>query len=178
MTASQMIARLDVLVKEAGANYYERVRLTDALLQDRDWLLSQFRGDDYRAAEVLEKKYFHDLSGSMTVWMLLAVYRKFPDEADWKKHNHNLRDLYDKSRQGTTDRRTPRRTVKVTEFEAVQQKAKEVEFHNRKLSKDLKEREDELTTLRKKVEQLERENLRLKGRIEELERIVQGRLAG
>lgn len=140
MSASKLLARLQELSEQSGKNYYERIHIADTLLQDREWLKTEFVGDDYKAAESLEAKYFHDLSGSMTVWMLLQIYRRFPNEKDWQKCSYNLRTLYGMCKPAKQTGRT-RAAVKVAEFEKVQEKAKEATYRMQQAEKQVQEKE-------------------------------------
>lgn len=174
-TSAKLLARLGDLIATAGANYYERIQIADTLIQDKEWLLAEFKGDDYKAAEVLEEQYFHDLSGSLTIWQLMHVYRKFPNEADWRKHKYNLRKLFELTKPEPTPRREYRSVTRKL-FEEVEQRAKEMEFQVKKVNKELSARDQEISSLKDKVSRLERENIKLKGQVEELEKIVRGRL--
>lgn len=175
-SAGKLLATLKRLAGEAGANYYRRIEAVDQLLQNREWIDLSFKGDDYKAAEILEEEYLHDLSGSLTVWQLLTIYRKFPNESDWQKHKYNLRALSAlcKPEQKRTVTRT---TVKVAEFEAAQQRAKEAQYRAKQLEKNLSDRDAELESLRRRVVQLEAENEQLKGQVAALEKVVHGKLA-
>lgn len=174
-SSGRLLAKLQELSTAAGANYFERISIANQLMQDREWLEREFKGEDYKAATVLEVKYFHDLSGSMTIWMLLQIYRKFPIEKQWQDLKYNLRALYEKCKPETEHRTQTR--VKVANYQMVVQENKEVKFHNKQLEKKVEEKESELDRAQKRIVQLEGEVLRLKGRIESLERIVQGKLA-
>lgn len=174
-SASKLLVRLKKLAGEAGNNYYQRVGIVDQLVQDREWIYQSFKGDDYKAAQYLEDEYLHDLSQAMTVWQLLTIYRKFPEEADWQKHNYNLRVLLSKCKSDSAPQ-SKRRVVKVAEFEAVVQKEKDTAFRLRQVTKAKDDAESELETLRKRVAKLEQENAKLRGQVEELERIVHGKL--
>lgn len=176
MNSAKLLAQLQELIDSAGSNYFKRTNIANELMQDREWIASNFDGDDYKAATVLEVKYFHDLSGSMTIWMLLQIYRKFPEESAWKAMKYNLRALYVKCKIIPSEPKT-HTVIKKAEFERVEQEAKEFKFQAQKLGKEVEAKESELETLRKRVAVLESENTRLKGRIESLERIVQGKLA-
>ena len=176
MNTAKLLAKLAELIELAGANYYQRISIANELMQDKEWIGRDFKGDDYKAAEMLEVKYFHDLSGSMTIWMLLQIFRKYPDESTWQANKYNLRSLYAKCKPAPSERQAPVR-VKLADFERVEQEAKEAKFVVQKLKKEVSQKETEVEQLRKRVGQLESENTRLKGRIEQLERIVTGKLA-
>lgn len=175
MNSAKLLAQLQELINAAGSNYFKRISIANELMQDREWIASNFGDDDYKAATVLEVKYFHDLSGSMTIWMLLQVFRKFPEESAWRTAKYNLRTLYAKCKPPAGHK--TRTSIKQADYQKVEQEAKEYKFQSQKLTKEIATKETELETLRKRVAQLESENTRLKGRIESLERIVQGKLA-
>lgn len=177
LTAGEMLARLKELADQAGRNYYERIKLADSLLQDRAWLQASFASDDYKAAEYLEAECFHDLSGSMTVWQLLHIYRKFPDESEWRKRKWNLRTLYDLCKPKAEGKGSKRRAIKVAEYEALEQRHKEAEYRVKQLGKENAAKDSQLESLQRRVRDLETDNNRLKGRVEELERIVKGKLS-
>ncbi len=172
MTESQILADLRELTEAVGSNHYQRIKLADQLMQRREWIASSFKGDDYRAAEMLEEEFFHDLSGAMTIWNLLTIYRKFPLEKDWKAKQYNLRMLLSACKPPVSEKagKQERKSVKYAEFEATQQRAKEAEFQ-------LKRKEKEIESYRLRVTELEQENSRLHGRVEQLERIVKGKLS-
>ena len=174
-SSGKLLAKLQELSLQAGSNYFERISIANQLHQDREWIDQNFRGDDYGAMEALEIKYFHDLSGSMTIWMLLQIYRKFPDEKQWKDMKYNLRALYAKCKPETEHRTQTR--VKMADFQRIEQENQEVKYQNKQLVKKVADRETELDKAQKRIQQLEAEVLRLKGRIDSLERIVQGKLA-
>ncbi len=175
-TSAKLLAKLAELTDLAGANYYQRISIANELMQDREWIVAECKGDDYHAAAILETKYFHDLSGSMTIWMLLTIFRKYPEESSWKAAKYNLRHLYSKCKPAPADRAAPVH-IKKADFQKVEQEAKEYKFEAQKLKKEVVAKESEVETLQKRVQQLESENIRLKGRIDSLERIVAGKLA-
>ena len=172
-STAKLLARLKELSDDAGVNYYERISIADSLMQDREWLKTSFKSDDYAAAEYLQDTFFHDLSGSMTIWMLLQIYRKFPNKTDWKNEGYNLRTLYAKCKP-PIEKKTggTRVAIKVADHEKLIQEVKEKQFEIRKVKQLCQDHETELEALQKTCNQLERENLKLKGRIEELERIL------
>lgn len=165
MKPSELLVKLKKLAVAAGNNYYQRIAIAEQLLSNRDWITSSFSGDIDQAVGALEQDYFHDLSGSMTLWQLLHIYRKYPKEDVWKKHGYNLRKLYETCR-APREKQT-RRAIKVSEFEALEQRLKDANFRIQQLTKKLTD-----------FTKIESENKVLKGRIEELERIVRGKLAG
>lgn len=171
MDATQKIVRLKTLVASAGENYYERISLAAELLADRHWLETEHRGNDIEAAQALEDEYFHDLCGVMGLWGLLQIYRRYPNQSDWKKFKYNLRKMYE-SLKPEPSGREPYRRATVAELDAARGQAKALEATLKHEQKKVVEAVSEVEALRQKVVKLQRENERLKGRIEELERII------
>ncbi len=170
-TTGQMLARLKTLISESGRNYYERISLAAALLDDKVWVAAEFSGDAYKAAETLEVQYFHDLCSMWSLWDFLGVYRKFPDEQDWRRHEYHLGKLLDLCRPAPEPRR-PRTVIKKADHEAIVQRAKELEYQVGKEIREKTQFKTEADRLRDEVVALREENTRLKGRIEELERLL------
>ena len=170
-----LLDRLKELINDAGRNYYERVKIADQLLSNKVWMESAYGGDDYKDAEMLEREYFHDLSGSMSIFELLQIYRKFNNEGDWKKHNYNLKVLYAQCKKVESSR--SRTTVKLADFEAVQAEAAEFKFKYKENEKQLKIKMSCIEKLEERVRELENENAELRGRVNELERVLHGKLA-
>src|ERR1035438_4251480 len=88
------LARLRVLIGQAGSNYFERISIASDLLDNQEWLLVAYQGDAFDAANMLEKLYFHDLCGAMTIWEILHIYQKFPTEKKWEAHKYNLKKMH------------------------------------------------------------------------------------
>ncbi len=172
-TPGEQLARLHALVGEAGHNYYERIALAAALLGNQGWLDSSYQGDAYRAAEMLETKYFHDLCGAMSVWDFLRIYQFFPRENDWQAHGYNLRAMHDKCK-AKPENSQPREVVRVkrAEFEAAQTKVQELTATLKTREKEVKSKDGEVMRLRERVTELEHENLKLSGRVDELEKLL------
>jgi hypothetical protein len=175
MTNGEMLIRLKELSGQAGQNYYERIKLVTALLDDKSWLTSSHKGDAYRAAELLEHEFFHDLCNARSIWELIGVYRKFPDAKDWEARHWNLTTLIIACK--TKEPKATRRVVKMVDFEAIQKKAKDLEFQVKKSDKELRTKDDIIAELQKRVAKLEKENTHLQGRVDELEKILNKRLA-
>lgn len=176
MSATTLLVKLRELADQAGNNYYQRVKIIDQLLNDRQWVSESFCGDDYKAAQSLETDYLHDLSGSITVWQLVGIYRKFPNESGWKQHNYNLRTLLEKSKP-EPEKRGTRSSVKMAQFLAVQTRLKDSEFRVKQFEKEVVAKESELEKLRKRVAQLETENIRLTAQVEELEKLIRRKMS-
>lgn len=152
-TSGRLLAELDQLMAAATTNYYQRIALADQLLQDKQWILSEFAGNAHRAGAVLEKRYFHDLSGTLSIWNLLLIYRRFPTEEEWSKCNYNLRLLYELCKP-PAQKRTPQQRISKVAFEKAIQEAKEAQAAYRKLQKDYQQLEKENQQLRRQLDEL------------------------
>lgn len=175
----QLLARLKSLLGEAGRNYYERIKIAESLLTDRQWVASEHGGDDYKAAEVLEDEYFHDLCGLMGLWDLLHIYRRFPELKDWEANGFHLRKMFDQLKAEHRPVRTERRTARVADLERLEAEKKDAECQLKKVKADLKakdevvqSKDERIAELESRVKKLEAENLRLRGRIEQMEAVL------
>jgi hypothetical protein len=140
------------------------------LLANREWIDGDFRGDEIKAATYLETEFLYELSGAMSVWDLLQIYRKFPDKKVWDANKFNLGKLLELA--------TPKKEPQKRERPSVSE-LKELESKVINLSLQLKNEQQEKKVIMKqkesmeeRVRRLERENERLKGRVEELERLL------
>ncbi len=167
------LARLRTLMEIAGHNYFERISIARDLLANSGWIQSEHGGNPYQAAEYLSSKYFHDINGLMSMWDMLKVVTKFPEEAQWKQHNYNLRDMLELCKAPADNRPKERTTVKVAEYEALKDKAAELESRVKQDATRLRQKDREIETLKTRVDVLEEENAHLKGRVQELERILE-----
>ncbi len=176
---SQILVRLRALTGEAGHNYFVRISLVHALLQNAAWLQSEHGGDSYRAAEALEDNYFHDVCGAVTLWQLLQIYQRFPAEADWQKHGYHIGKMLEacKPAQEEAPCKTTRTVVKKAEMEAVQNRAAEAESQLKARVKEIKAKDQQIVDLQDQVAKLKTENSKLLGRVEELERVLGNKLA-
>lgn len=177
----KLLTQLKALAGQAGRNYFERIRIAEALLSDKHWLAAEHGGDDYRAAEVLEAEFFHDVCGMMGLFDLLHIYRRFPNVADWEKNGFRLREMYAQlkaeQRPAAT---TERRTAKVADVVRLEGEKKAVEFQLKKVKDDVKAKDVALQTkderigeLETRVKRLETENLKLRGRLEQMEAVLE-----
>lgn len=157
MDPQALLTELRTLQGQAGANYYRRTALAAQLLADRQWLEAEHRGNEIKAAKAIEDVYFHDVCGLLSLWDLLAIVRKFPDEAQWAARGYHLRRLREACK--VKGKKRTRRQATLAELYAAQQA--------------LERAQAELDEVRPRLKSLERENERLKGRVEELERILE-----
>jgi predicted nuclease with TOPRIM domain len=170
VNAQDRVKQLRELIGEAGRNYYKRIALASALLSDKAWIEAEHGSDDYRAAEALEDHFFHDLSGSFSLWELLRIYQKFPDEAQWKAERYHLKNLL--GRCVVKESRGPVRRVSIKEFDAVKDQAETAQAEIRHLKKQNTSKDETIASLQKRVDELEEENAILRGRVDELEKIL------
>lgn len=174
MNTKDALKKLGELAEQSGDNAYERTKLAALLLADREWIAAEHGGDDWKAMDTLEVKFFHDLAVPLTD--LILLYQRFPKK-EWAANGYNLRKMLTlaKPAPGQSQPREVRR-VTLKEMEKVIAEKREFAAANRTLDKNLTAARTEVETLRERVTTLERENVKLKGRIEELERIVEGKL--
>jgi hypothetical protein len=159
-----MKARLGALVRQAGVNYFERATLANELLQDKDWIAAALGGSDWKAVELLQAEFFHDLAGTIHLTDLIRLVQHWPDEKDWRAFGYHLGKMM-KALKPAHKPRTYRRP-KLKEYEALLTRVKEVEYQRNTI---LSERDK----LLKRVAEVEKENDRLKGRVEELEGLIE-----
>ncbi len=167
------LARLRTLMESAGHNYFERISIAKDLLANSEWIQSEHGGNPYHAAEALSSKYFHDISGLMSMWDMLKVVTKFPEEVQWKQHSYNLQDMLELCKPVADPNLKPRTTIKVAEYEAVKDKAAELESRVKQDATRIRQKDREIEALKTRVDVLEEENAQLKGRVQELERILE-----
>ncbi len=163
MKTSEKLNRLKILVHEAGNNCYERIKLASEILADQEWVLEAFRGDTFKAADMLETSFFHDLCGMLSIYELMHIYQKFPDKTEWQKHKWNLRVLHDLCKEAVKARGgKPRVHVKQSEFNALKEKYEEA-------ANLLKQERKMVARLQEQVNSLCQENLFLEEKVKELE---------
>lgn len=91
--AHKIEAELTKLCRDAGVNYYQRIRLALELERNYEFLVIKHKGDDIAARADVERTYFRDLSGLATMTMLIAVYNRYPHESAWKDKEYRLLDM-------------------------------------------------------------------------------------
>ncbi len=89
LTAEQAVDRLLEMAGKAGRNVFDRLRLVDQVLRDREFVAVAYR-DESAALDHLEAKCFGDLCGARGLAHLLTVYRTYPDAKVWAELKWNL----------------------------------------------------------------------------------------
>jgi predicted RNase H-like nuclease (RuvC/YqgF family) len=141
-----------------------------ALLDDKDWLWAEYAGDQYKAADGLGMEFLHDINCTFSVWDLLQIYRKFPDEKTWKDKKYQLDLLFEASRpRMAAECIGSRPLIKVKEHRAVKEQLEEKKQEVINIRKMLKSKDQIIAELTAEVERLKAENAKLSGRLHKLE---------
>ncbi len=173
------LIRMKELRDAATHGIYERVKLASGVLADLDWIAETHAGDQEKAADAVNGEYFPDLGGYLHIAKLVAIYKMFPAESQWKEYHYNLsamEGLYDDQRERET-KDTPERPRYKKVAEELEQKLEHVEFQARRNSELLEARERELREAQARIRQLEQEVALLRGKLEAYERISQRQAA-
>lgn len=172
MNTSDRIIILKRLIGEAGRNYYQRVENAVALLDDIQWIEAEYNGDKYKAAESLQSEFFHDIIGALSIWDLLQIFRKFPNESQWRGHQWNLTYLYQASipRQDKNFKSKP--LIKTSEHKEVKKQLEEKTQQVVNLQRMVKSKEEIIADLQREVQRLTAENTKMRRRLDVLERQV------
>ncbi len=162
---SVLLPELASLMRASGQNYYRRIQIADQILQNKDWVLESFRGDPHKAADVLEEKYFHDLCGVVSIWDLMQIYRRFPEEKDWESYGYNLRVMLDKlhvpgNKNSNKARDVKRATIK--QLEETQTQAKDYKYRFEMASEKLIAAKAMIGQLKENITDLQKENAALR----------------
>lgn len=175
ITTIEKVNQLRTLMGQAGELHHQRIKLAKEIINDKEWVQTNFNGDDFRAAEVLEKEYFGDLCGAISFWRLLKIIDEFPDIEDWKKRKFNLTEM-----SAEIDARNRSKRSRGTRWSVSQKEYEELEAEKNRFQKlySSKNSEVENQTIRIKeleeaVRQLTKENANLKGQVAELESLIE-----
>ena len=170
----ELLARMKKLAAEGKENLWERIKVAAELVADHDWIASDHNGDELRAKDAIQMEYFHELNGTYTLGVLLAIYAEFPDESTWQEYRYNLsamRALWEEARVSDEESRT-RTSIKKADYDKVVEDLEVAAARAKQTQELLEKRSQELSELIAQNRELERENAILRGRIEELERLV------
>lgn len=181
MTNAQKLAKLKELAGQAGRGVYERLKIVDSLLVDRDYI-AQTWGDEAAAFEFLEEEYFGDRARSLAE--MIEMFRAFPQEQQWAKFKWNVGRLL---AQWTIDRQAARKEeaeakperarATVKQVEELQTKVEEATVIAKKNGEDLTAARETNAELRTRIAELEKDVAALTARLDEKDKIIE-RLQG
>jgi exonuclease VII small subunit len=163
------------MLGQAGEMHYKRIKLAKEIIADNGWVLTHFAGDEFRAAEVLEKDYFGDLCGAINFWRLLKIIDEFPKIEDWKKHKFNLTEM-----SAEIDARNHSKRKKGSRWSITQCDYEELESERNRYHKLYSSKKEECEEYNAKVKQLEdavarltREKAQLEKKVAEYEQLIE-----
>lgn len=169
---SEKVILLWTMLGKAGEMHYTRIKLAKEILSDKDWLVSNFNGDQVRAGEALEKNYFGDLCGAISFWRLLRILEEFPNLSDWEKHKFNLTEM-----SAIIDIKTKKK--KSSRWSVTQQEVEELESDKNRFKRLYEQAKEELSAANQRIAELEKsvsfltkEKARLTGQLAELQQII------
>lgn len=168
MKPSDRIIDLKRLIGEAGKNYYARISHAIALLDDKNWIVESYAGDQYKAAESIENQFFYDLCGTWSIFQLLQIYRKYPTEKQWKEKNYNIGILYETSLPRREKNFVSKPLIKTSDYKAIKDKLEEKTTEVINIRKVLKSKDEIIADLKQQIEKLQSEVIRLRAKNAEL----------
>lgn len=170
---SEKIVMLRTMLGKAGEMHYSRIKLAQEIISDKEWLVTNFNGDQILAGEALEKNYFGDLCGAISFWRLLRIIEEFPNIKDWKEHKFNLTKM-----SAIIDARNEKKQG--FRWSITQKEAKELESDKNRFKRLYEMAKADLESANKKIADLEntvllltKEKARLTKEIAELQEIVE-----
>jgi hypothetical protein len=172
-TTAEKVAQLRTMLGQAGELAYKRIKLAKEVIEDKAWLIVHFNGDEFRAAEVLERDYFGDLCGAINFWRLMKIIEEFPKIDDWRKYKFNLTEM-----SAIIDAKNKKRK-KTSRWSVTQREYEELESEKNRIKKLYDTKKSELETAQEKIAELEKtvailtkEKARLEGRVAELQSLL------
>jgi hypothetical protein len=178
-STSRILARLKVLMSEAGAKLYERIGLASQVMKDTDWIAKNFDGSDLKALDALGEYFTDVIGGTIHVGKLIAMYDRIPESA-WEERKYNLpavEDLFD-AEETDQEPKARKRTSWKELAGNLQDQLDAISAKSRVQGMETDSLKKENDNLRGENEQLREEVATLKGRIVELERLVSKQFAG
>lgn len=104
LTTSQKHARLKALGKQGRDILYERLRLTDEILRDREYIDRVF-GSEQRAIELFEMNEWSDFASRPGLGLLLKAYRMFPRKETWEEYRYDWGAIIELCRTESTEKK-------------------------------------------------------------------------
>ena len=168
-SSAKKLDKLEELAEAGGLNIFTRVKLAYEVLEDVDFIAERF-GDEIQAIEEMEKAYFRDLRGYVTLGRLRQLYAAYPDPGVWSGLGYDLAAVEAKYSQehavkssSPASRNDWKKTVRTQDEQLASLRAEIA---------DLKAAKKQLVAENKKLvaanKKLEDENKRLKARLEKL----------
>lgn len=154
------LVRLRELGAKAGPSIYERCKLASEILADDGWIVSQHGGDLDAAEKAIEDEHFADLSGFIVLNLLVAIYRKFPAESDWKELRYSLAAMRSRYREATkevSDEKPKQKRATLAELEQLQEELAAAHKRSESMGQTVTSQAEEITELKDRVRQLEAE---------------------
>jgi hypothetical protein len=189
--AQEKESQLQTLAQAVGERYHTRAKLAYELLGNIPWVEQKHKGSVSAARKYLEETYFLELSGSMNLGHLIAIYRAFPDRKDWEKYRYHLTRLYaevkerqaagpqnkedveedddeddDTTASGGVRVKKSRRTATFAELEALRQERDELRAALTQERKASEEKDRKIGELEQKLRDLEQRHARIEGQLE------------
>jgi hypothetical protein len=118
-TTKEKMVSLKKLAKDGNNNAFNRIRLAAEILDDRDFVESEW-GDEFKAWDAIEEECFSMLRGLMPFSRLLQIYRRFPTEKQWLEYAYNLAVMDDLCRQAEVAEKPKEEKEKDLEFKIAQ----------------------------------------------------------
>lgn len=171
-STSEKIILLWSMLGKAGEMHYKRIKLAKEIISDKEWLATNFNGDQLRAGQAIEKNYFGDLCGAISFWRLLAIFEEFPNMSDWEKYKFNLTHM-----SALID--VKKKTKKSSRWSITQQEVEDLRTDRNRFKKLYEQTKESLISANEKINELEssvtfltKEKARLNQEIKELQEIV------
>ncbi len=174
-TTSDKVSQLRVMMGQAGEMHYKRIKLAKEIIEDKFWVMQNFSGDDFRAAEVLEKEYFGDLCGAINFWRLMRIIEEFPKLDDWRKYKFNLTVM-----SAEIDSRNKSKKKSNNRWSITQKDYEELESEKNRFRKLFESKKQETESAEVRIKELEntvaflsKEKARLECKVAELEALIE-----
>jgi hypothetical protein len=179
----EILAQLMAMRNISGSNLYKRLKLTDQLLSDREWVEdpSGGGGDASKALDRIEEDCFGPEAG-MSLPEMLEVLAAVPQESVWKQNRYNLKKMWlemkerqDASRRMTTapapKSRTPASPIPSDNGKDYDQITSDLflEGENKRLKEELKQAHAKIKEQDKEIHKLRRSLQRMKQVLEGLQ---------
>ncbi len=174
MTTKQKLVELKKLAGVAGPNIYQRARIANEVLADKDWIAEQHEGDEFRAIAHLESEFFADLRGYITLGRLRELITAYSEERTWKELRYDLSALEAKHSEehGEQPALRGQRTSWKAKAEQLSEQVDQLMRDRARDRQDVDNARASEDKMQARIRELENENANLLGRICELEKLL------